>query len=309
MVHQASGKPIDHEDWIDEQLDRERITFPRGYLALFFSVCLCAGCEPSADRLAPSSPLEQPTESPNKARPGRLSSPLPSDPTEIAFAKIPGGVGRIGSPSSEPGRDARTERTRSVRVKPFQISVTEITQAQYWAVMNPSRRFDSEESAMPVTNLTWYEANQFCQLLTVRTGVTHRLPTEVEWEYACRAGKDEMIAVWAGRSPLSDALRSYHRGDSGKLQRGIGASCNIDTNSVLAVGQFPPNVFGLYDMHGNCWEWCSIEGSDLPSPMHAPIRGGSAISTNYLDCRSANRAWQLMTEATPAIGFRIVREG
>lgn len=236
--------------------------------------------------------------------------PADRDLTQIVFVEVPSGTIRMGSVSSEPGRDPSGERTVTVTVSRFGISETEITNAQYMAIMGSNEGRSGSDAEMPVAGVTWYQATQFCELMTVKTGVRHRLPTEAEWEYACRAGSLEMMSVWDGRNSIEDAVTAYHRGDVGKLLRGIKASCNVDTGEIRRVRQFPPNPFGLYDMHGNCWEWVSLTDTltDPPSPLHAPIRGGSAISTNALECRSANRAWQFMDNATASIGFRVLRE-
>lgn len=232
------------------------------------------------------------------------------DPSAIRFVSIPDGIVRLGSVKSEPGRDPLMERLKTVNVSGFDLSVSEITRAQWYPIMEPGRSVKTSEANWPITNITWYEATQFCELLTLKSGIVHRLPTESEWEYACRAGSEEMLSTWNGNCPLSDAITCYHRGDPGKLIRGIKVSCNVDSGKILPAGKFPPNRFGLHDMQGNCWEWVNIQDtlSEPPSPMHAPIRGGSAISTNPLECRAANRAWQPMSQAAAAVGLRIVRE-
>lgn len=259
-------------------------------------------------------PSIEPTVWPSSSTlPAVLDSPLiPAVPdlTPIVFIDVPGGTVRMGSVSSEPGRDPLGERTVTVTVCRFRISETEITNAQYLSMMGSDEGRSGSDAEMPITGITWYQATQFCELMTVKTGVRHRLATEAEWEYACRAGSLEMMSVWDGRNSIEDAVTAYHRGDIGKLLRGIKASCNVDTGEIQRVGEFPPNPFGLYDMHGNCWEWVSLTDtfSETPSPLHAPIRGGSAISTNAFECRSANRAWQFMDHATESIGFRVVRE-
>jgi formylglycine-generating enzyme required for sulfatase activity len=234
----------------------------------------------------------------------------PPDLSTIQFVSIPGGTTRLGSLKSEPGRNSSMERMKTVSVDSIFMSWSEITRAQWYSIMDPTRTVSPSEANYPMTNITWHEAVQFCQILTISTGVVHRLPTESEWEHAARAGSEEMLSTWKGNCSLSEAISSFHRGDTGKLIRGIKISCNVDSGNLLQVGQFVPNAFGLVDMHGNCWEWIALEDTltSPPSPLHAPIRGGSAISTNPLECRSANRAWQLMSASAISIGFRVVRE-
>lgn len=237
------------------------------------------------------------------------STPSPYSST-IRFVSVPGGTTRIGSEKNEPGRDSILEESRAVYVSEKDVSWSEITRAQWFAMMEPTRSIPVSKPDEPITNITWHEAVQFCQIMSIKTGVVHRLPTEAEWEHFCRAGSDEMLSTWKGNCSLSDAIASFHRGDTGKLVRGIKASCNVDSGTILPVGQFGENRHGIVDMHGNAWEWISLDDTltPPPSPLHAPIRGGSAFSTNTLEVRAANRAWQGMTQASIAIGFRVVRE-
>ncbi len=278
----------------------------------FLLLCLCivfqAGCG-SEGRLTGSSrvPEDRGAEHIRQKIPPSTSS---FDPSTIRFVLIPGGTTRVGSVKSEPGRDSKMERLRTIAVSKIEMSRSEITRSQWYAIMEPTRSISLNEVDFPITDITWHEAVQFCQILTIKTGVVHRLPTEPEWEHACKAGSDEMFSTWKGNCSLSEAISSFHRGDTGKLVRGIKASCNVDSGKILPVGQFAENPYGLVDMHANCWEWILLADtlSPPPSPLHAPIRGGSAISTNPLEARSANRAWQPMSQAATAIGFRVVRE-
>jgi formylglycine-generating enzyme required for sulfatase activity len=276
---------------------------------LLAMLMLVGGCSRSTS--SPEAAVEPASRDSGDSSRSHLPPPSASvDPSVIHFVSIPGGTARLGSLSNEPGRNPALERLTTYTVASFEMSVSEITRAQWFPIMEPHRSASISGGNLPITKITWYEATQFCNLLTIKTGIVHRLPTEVEWEYACRAGSSELLAVWEGNCSLSDAITTFHRGDSGKLLRGIKASCNIDSGRIQPVGQFRPNRFGLVDMHGNCWEWLTLESplSEPPSPLHAPIRGGSAISTNPLDARAANRAWQKRNDAAESIGLRIVRE-
>jgi formylglycine-generating enzyme required for sulfatase activity len=227
-----------------------------------------------------------------------------------SWKKIIGGQARCGSLRDEPGRDPILEQLKTIDVSDFEISTYEVTRGQFFHLMEPARRLDPTDMDVPITNITYHEAEQFCQLLTIKANVIHRLPTEAEWEYACRASRQEMFNPWKGNCSLADAIKGFQKDDPGKLIRGIQATCNVNTGQLLPVGRFSPNSFGLFDMHGNCNEWCSIEDtlSPAPSPLHAPIRGGSGFSTQPLECRAAKRAWQPMNKPAQSIGFRIVRE-
>ena len=274
-----------------------------------FTLLFAAGCNESFNSDSDSTTFisSSSTSSLSPSETSRLDEPT----TNISFVAIPAGESRIGSVSSEPGRDPLMEPLSTSSVPYFEMSKTEITIAQWDAVMRPELPRNGSNAMFPKTGITWTDANQYCRLLSIRTGDQFRLPTEVEWEHACRASSSEMMSVWSGNNTIADSIRSYHRSDIGKLMRGIRSSCNIDTGIVAPIQQYPANAFGLYDMHGNVWEWVDFASnlSEPPSPLHAPIRGGSAVSTNPLDCRSANRSWQRKTDATDAIGFRIIRVG
>ncbi len=260
---------------------------------------------------------EYPSPSGSHARPwsdgARESTDRMPDPSGIQFVLIHGGRCVIGSPPDEPGRKSAAENPCEVVLPSFAISATEVTQEQYWTIVEPGRSISASENGLPITGVTWYEAVNFCNLLTIKYGLTYRLPTEAEWEYACRAGTERMFGVWTGRTTLDEAVASFGVGDPGRLERGAMASFNVNSIAPKGVASFEPNALGLYDMHGNVWEWCdlprdAVELDDAPSPLHRPIRGGAFSSTNYLDCRCAHRAWQPMNEAVSSIGFRVLRE-
>lgn len=280
------------------------------FLLLFLFVIFQGGCSFNSGTPESAKEEKDPVLDPiqlQQTNPPKISFP---DFSSIRFVSVPGGNTRVGSVKSEPGRNSSMEPSRVILVAEIEMSRTEVTLGQWYSIMDPKRSISLSEANLPITNISWHEAVQFCQLLTIKTGKVHRLPMEAEWEHACKAGSDEMMSTWKGNCTLSEAITSFHRGDTGKLIRGIKKSCNVDTGKILEVGKFAENRYGLVDMHGNCWEWIGLEGtlSTPPSPIHAPIRGGSGISTNPLEIRSANRAWQLMYQGAAAIGFRVVRE-
>ena len=219
----------------------------------------------------------------------------------IDFVLIPAGTFLMGSPESEKQR-SRFEgpQHRVTFTKPLYMSACEITQEQYRAVMesNPSYYRGPKR---PVANLSAEDAMKFCQKLSARTGLTVRLPTEAEWEYACRAG----------------TTTRYSSGDDdASLNACACTRANTPSGEPQPVGTKKPNAWGLFDMHGNAEEWCSdwydstyYETSPLEDPpgpatgSYRIYRGGSAYSS-AADCRSACRAHSVDVDARR--GFRVV---
>ncbi len=215
---------------------------------------------------------------------------------ELEMIAIPGGEFMMGSPEGE-GRDNEKPQ-HEVTVQAFYMSKYPITQAQYQGVMgkNPSN-FKGDER--PVEKVTWFDAVKFCQKLSEKKGKEYRLPTEAEWEYACRA---ETTTPYHFGDTITDKLANFGKN--------IG-----ETNSV---GQFTPNSFGLYYMHGNVWEWCEDDWhenyEDAPTDGSAwlseesnnkVMRGGSWKDNPGL-CRSAYRVLYNRFLRGNDIGFRVV---
>jgi formylglycine-generating enzyme required for sulfatase activity len=183
----------------------------------------------------------------------------------------------MGSPDSEKGHKADEGPQHEVTIsKPFYMGVTEVTQAQYEAIMgtNPNK---SKVPANPVDNVSWHEASDFCRKLSGKTGKTIRLPTEAEWEYACRAGTKTRFSFGDSDSALGDYAWTGDKRNP--------------------VGQKKPNAWGLYDMHGNVWQWCAdwygpYSSEALTNPQGATsgnsrvLRGGAFIDgdTGYFRC-------------------------
>ena len=161
---------------------------------------------------------------------------------------IPGGTFMMGSPTDEEERLYWEGPQHSVTVDPFWMAKYLVTQAQWRAVMgnNPSR-FNGDNR--PVENVSWYDSVKFCQRLSEITGDPYRLPSEAQWEYGCRAGTT--TPFYFGPTITTD-LANY----DGKYPYGS-APKGVKRQQTTDVGSFPPNAFGLYDMHGNVWEWCA----------------------------------------------------
>ncbi len=210
---------------------------------------------------------------------------------------IPAGKFMMGSPETETGRDDDEGPQREVTIsRPFYLGVYEVTQAQWRAVMGTlpwKGKYRDTKSAdnNAADFITWNRASEFCRLLSKKTGRKAVLPTEAQWEYACRAGSKTAYNFGDDVSKLGD----YAWYESNAYVN------DVDGTSVHVVGQKKPNAFGLYDMHGNAWECCQdwyeekfYEGKNSVDPKNTTetrkrvTRGGGAgFSPSW--CRSANR--------------------
>jgi formylglycine-generating enzyme required for sulfatase activity len=232
---------------------------------------------------------------------------------------IPAGEFRMGSPEDEEGRADDEGPQHRVRLAPFSLARTPITQAQWRQVARwqPApgeppweRELDPEPSLFksdlpeaerrPVECVSWFDAQEFCRRLSQRTGRTYTLPSEAQWEYACRAGT---TTPYAFGTTLS--------------QR----QANVSTSATTAVARYPANAWGLHDLHGNVWEWCNdhwhpnYRGApddgrswiDPSADMFRPrlLRGGSWFG-NPGSCRSASRFHSRPGFAVDTVGLRVV---
>ena len=224
------------------------------------------------------------------------------------FVAIPGGTFTMGSPPNEKGRYDDEGPQHEVTVQPFYMGKYEVTQAQYQAIMgeNPSS-FKGDNR--PVERVSWDDAVKFCKELSTKIGKTVRLPSEAEWEYATRAGTT--TPFYFGSTLTGDlanyrATRTYASESEGVYRR-----------ETTPVGQFPPNAFGLYDLHGNVWEWVEDDWHQnyqgVPNDGSAwvnnsitkVVRGGSwDLSPWY--CRSAYRDRWFRDDRINFNGFRVV---
>jgi formylglycine-generating enzyme required for sulfatase activity len=211
----------------------------------------------------------------------------------------------MGSPEGEEGRDPSDEGPQhEVTIsRPFYMGVTEVTQEQYEAVMgnNPGKFKDPQN---PVECVCWNDAVEFCRRVSLKTGKSVRLPTEAEWEYACRAGSRSRFCF--GDSDASLAAYAWYKDNGGE--------------TTHAVGRGRPNTRGLYDMHGNVCEWCSdwyekntytdaavVDPQGPSSGTHRAMRGG-AFDWDAAKCRSAYRQCDLPEKTYSNVGFRVVVE-
>jgi len=252
--------------------------------------------------------------------------------TEITMVSIAAGSFLMGSPRDEPGRYSDEGPQRTVNISAFQISQTEVTQKQWEDVMGwNDSNFSGEDH--PVAQVTWFDCVSFCNELSEAVGYTkcytmanvdfsghhirladvtcdfeangYRLPTTAEWEYACRAGTTTRFNTGDSDSDLDRAGWYSHNSDS----------------MTHVVGGKEQNAWGLYDMHGNVWEWCwdwydyGYYGT-RPDPDYDPrgpsigrlltLRGGG-WSDLALDCRSARRGGAHTWNRSSSSGFRVAR--
>ncbi|MGB3514199.1 MAG: formylglycine-generating enzyme family protein [Microcoleaceae cyanobacterium] len=228
---------------------------------------------------------------------------------KLEMVDIPGGNLFMGSPENEAQRESYESPRHQVTLPPFYMSKYPITQNQYQAIMgnNPS---NFKGGSRPVEKVTWHNATEFCQKLCQKNGKTYRLPSESQWEYSCRASTT--TPFYFGETITSELVNydgndTYGNAPEGKYRE-----------ETTDVGSFPPNAFGLYDMHGNVWEWCvdvwhdnynagPTDGSIWESGGNSQrvLRGGSWYC-NPSYCRSANRISYDAVNGLINTSFRVV---
>ncbi|MEX2140930.1 MAG: formylglycine-generating enzyme family protein [Pirellulales bacterium] len=246
----------------------DRIQF-RLVVATFFYLCALA---PISSRAADVDPLKNPdAEAKTEAEMKPYSELIPN--TEVGFDMLPikGGKFTIGSPSDEEGRNEDEGPQKEVAVAPFWMGKHEVTWDEYEifmfaldhqrrqvlkidpsandkladAIAHPTKpytdmTFGMGKKGFPAISMTHYAARMYCKWLSMKTGRYYRLPTEAEWEYACRAGTTTAYSFGDDQSELAKHALFYHDGETEKYNK---------------VGKLKPNPWGLYDMHGNVNEW------------------------------------------------------
>jgi sulfatase modifying factor 1 len=230
----------------------------------------------------------------------------------IRFRLIPGGWYLLGSPANETGRYADEAAPHKVNLKPFYISVTEITNAQYArfleATAHPAPLYWQDKNLnapnQPVVGVTWFDAVAFCAWLTKITGVTHQLPTGDQWEAAARGGLVGQLYPWGSQAP--DAGGVFRANFRTALPGAAGFPF------TAPVGSFPANGYGLFDMPGNVAEWCRdryvplTTGGPFKPGVLRLLKGGSFLN-GARDLRPAARQSAPPHYADGYIGFRVVR--
>ncbi|MDJ0517513.1 MAG: formylglycine-generating enzyme family protein [Trichodesmium sp. MO_231.B1] len=261
----------------------------------------------------------------------------------LEMVLIPNGTFTMGAPESEEGSDDSERPQHDVTISKFLMGRYPVTQEQWRAVAQAERSSiasrtdlkekkdldpdpsnfkepyqDIDRSQRPVENVNWYEAVEFCKRLSKLTGRNYRLPSEAEWEYACRAGTTTPFHF--GETITTDLANYWGTGDEGFYGEGLKGEFRQQTTPV---GYFKvANSFGLSDMHGNVREWCADKWHDnyenAPSDRkprlngndsRLPLRGGSWFDTpNH--CRSAFRNTNYRRNTlSNSFGFRVVCDG
>ena len=218
----------------------------------------------------------------------------------LEMVQIPGGSFTMGSPADEAQRDNNEGPQHRVTIPEFFMGRYALTQAQYKQVMgeNPSG-FKGENR--PVERVSWNNAVEFCKKLSQITGRTYRLPSEAEWEYACRA--ETTTPFHFGETITTDLVNYKGNYSYGSAPKGVFRKQTTD------VGNFVPNLFGLYQMHGNIWEWCldtwhkNYQGA--PSDGSACI--GSKIENRYLNWKDLERLYNQLNKNDNK--YRMLRGG
>jgi formylglycine-generating enzyme required for sulfatase activity len=242
------------------------------------------------------------------------------------MVRIQGGTFTMGSPSSERERYDNEGPQHRVTLSSFYMGKYEVTQKEWQALMGTNPSYFKGDN-LPVEYVSWYDAVNYCNARSKKEGLTpaytvsgtnvtwnrkangYRLPTEAEWEYACRAGTTGPFntgnnittsqANYDGNYPYNGNAKGQYRG------------------KTTAVGSFPPNAWGLYDMHGNVWEWCwdwygsyssgaRTDPTGASSGSYRVYRGGCWCTYGLL-LRSAYRSYYNPDDRGSILGFRLVR--
>jgi eukaryotic-like serine/threonine-protein kinase len=233
---------------------------------------------------------------------------------KLTMVKIPAGKFLMGSPEMEKDRRNQESPQHQVSIPEFYLGQTLVTQAQWTAIMGNNPSGFKENDELPVEKVSWLDAMDFCHKLSQKTRRIYRLPSEAEWEYACRAGNispftfgetiTPAVVNYDGNYPYREAIKGKYR------------------QKTTPVGSFPPNLFGLYDLHGNLWQWCLDEWVDnydyaatdesargdvnsRDGNKNRLLRGGS-WNARASDCRAADRTHELSSIRYGNVGFRIV---
>jgi formylglycine-generating enzyme required for sulfatase activity/serine/threonine protein kinase len=298
---------------ITSEVDDDQRLFSRGHIAL-------EQADPEAKVEFSAIEIKELNGSSQSTTADPAGSKVITNSIGMKLALIPAGDFWMGSPYSDTDAvDNEYPRHRVRITRPFYLGVYEVTRGQYGAVMGELSTYSEGSVDLPMTNVSWNDALAFCNKLSEREGLRpyyrsgagsqllgddgYRLPTEAEWEYACRAGSATKFSF----GDVSTSLGEYawYAGTSGR--------------ETHPVGQKRPNAFGLYDMHGNVWEWCwdgyeekyyaNSPGADPSGPSFAAdrVNRGGGWRSDPKSCRSAVRDGNPPGHRNFNLGFRVAR--
>ncbi|MDA1016282.1 MAG: SUMF1/EgtB/PvdO family nonheme iron enzyme [Planctomycetota bacterium] len=279
-------------------------------------------CSLLRDAVKPEATPAKPKSSKPKPKPKRKSakkrSRKQSRPVELELVQIEGGEFLMGGTENEAANPSEMPQHRVVITQPFLLGKYAVTQAEYEAVMGKNPSQFTGNNRQPVENVSWLDAVEFCNRLSDQHGLANyyqrkgddvtgeggegfRLPTEAEWEYACRAGTSTRYNLGDAESDLKRA--GWYGANAGK--------------TTHPVGEKEPNSWGLFDMHGNVYEWCwdwfaNYEQSptdDPRGPARASFRAyrGGSWSDSAQGCRSASRGRITPSNRYSDLGFRLAQ--
>lgn len=233
----------------------------------------------------------------------------------MEFALIPAGTFIMGSPLNEPNRKKDEVQHKVTVNEPFYIQTTEVTLGQ-WRTLMGKKFFGRRKGAdnMPAVRVSWHDCMDFIKKLNALSEWSYRLPTEAEWEYACRAGSSTAYS-WGTTIDCGKAMYSNNSLKSKDCLDYI-RSKGLHVDQPAPVKSYLHNSWGLYDMHGNVWEWCQdwygdYSATEKINPLGPDSgservrRGGSWFKYGY-SCRSANRNYGHPGSRYKTTGFRLV---
>jgi formylglycine-generating enzyme required for sulfatase activity len=233
-----------------------------------------------------------------EVKPGKVEVIDLGKDVKLEMVLVPAGKFMMGSPASEKGRNENETQHEVTLTKPFYMGKYEVTQEQWFEIMggNPSKE---KGRMLPVTNVSWNDCQDFIKKLNAKTNGGYRLPTEAEWEYACRAGTTTKYSVGDKITPKDANYRDSKIGEP------------------VAVGSYKPNAFGLYDMHGNVWEWCedwkvdyqagAVTDPKGPATGERRVLRGGSFNFYVWNTRSSFRFNLSPTSRYLFYGFRLAR--
>jgi uncharacterized protein (TIGR02996 family) len=233
-------------------------------------------------------------------------APVVANSIGMEFVPVPPGYFLMGSPPDEPGRDQDEQQHPVSLSHGYLLGRCPVTQAEWRTVLGDNPSYYSGDR-LPVEHVTRVMAERFVERLSALDGRRHRLPTEAQWEYACRAGTTSPYFFGVG-------ISTRHAAVGGKTRRRRRTA--RDQKGPLPVGMFPPNAWGLHDMHGNVWEWCADHYAPFTADQRTDplvettqesfvVRGGSWWNMRG-DARSASR--HSPTSTGSAVGLRVCLE-